>query len=137
MEILKITWWYQTTFRKKSELYGVIFSFGKYKKQVRYQMHELIVSFVLQDYYIFFEYWLGANVRTPLLAIPVQTNWLFEIPDRLCISFGTRKPHSTTKHAIEKQTELAQAAFIYCNDTKNILSMTEKKPNKNLRSTFA
>ena len=32
LEILKITWWYQTTFRKKSELYGVIFSFGKYKK---------------------------------------------------------------------------------------------------------
>jgi nicotinic acid phosphoribosyltransferase len=69
--------------------------------------------------------------------IKTNYNHLIQKMPCLCISFGTRKPHSTTKHAIEKQTELAQAAFIYCNDTKNILSMAEKKPNKNLRSTFA
>ena len=115
-----------------------------HKKQVRYQMHELIVSYVLQDYYNnckIFELcskalsW-GATFEPHCWQFQFRINWLFEVPDRLCISFGTRKPHSTTKHAIEKQTELAQAAFIYCNDTKNILSMAEKKPNKNLRSTF-
>ena len=61
----------------------------------------------------------------------------FEIPNGGCTPLATRKPHRTTKHAIEKQTEWAQAAFIYCNDTKKYPMAQKKKRNKNLRSTFA
>ena len=50
----------------------------------------------------------------------------FEIPNGGCTPLATRKPHRTTKHAIEKQTEWAQAAFIYCNDTKKY-PMAQKK----------
>ena len=54
----------------------------------------------------------------------------FEIPSSVCTPLATRKPHRTPKHAIEKQTELAQAAFIYCNNTKNILWHRKKNETK-------
>ena len=57
----------------------------------------------------------------------------FEIPNGGCTPLATRKPHRTTKHAIEKQTEWAQAAFIYCNDTKKY-PMAQKKTKQ--KSSF-
>ena len=77
----------------------------------------------------------NSGVKEIVIEQNIQT-MKFEIPSSVCTPLATRKPHRTPKHAIEKQTELAQAAFIYCNDTKNILSMAEKKPNKNLYCSF-